>query len=346
MTIYTGPQTFEDPTPSVSQRFGTAIGEGLGGGLSSGLKMLAESRVEEMKTRQLQKLLGSLAPSADRSPGLPQVSVEAPRAAIQEPSDRIEEPSGPPPELSDEDILKVYLTNPKLGKILQAQKENRQKQTAARAKREFEIAKPILKRAGERGEIITQKESALSLMENAIQEENLGFMSLDNLAKITGVEGFRSPKGAQFTSASKEYFLGSLKRAGSRPNQWIEQQIQKMLPLIGQSRAANQTVIETLKTELEVEKEQLRIIRRLAREDENKWGYVKGDIGERAREDLTTFSDKAQKDLEVRLRSIDAQGKVPSVSSDEVRMIDPFGNKRTLKKTDAVEAKKEGYKLL
>ena len=77
------------------------------------------------------------------------------------------------------------------------------------------------------------------MMNDAIASKNLGFWSSDNLAEITGVEAFRSPEGAIFKTASKEYFLGNISRAGARPNQWIEQQISDMMAKIGNLQKMN-----------------------------------------------------------------------------------------------------------
>lgn len=323
MTIYTTPESFIDPTPTPAQRFGSAIGTGL----TSGLEMLAKDRLEKMKHERLQSLISELS-------GRPGITGE------------IEEKTISPGEgISDEAILAVSMQDPMMGKLLQGQKEAREKQVERRAKREFERAKPVLARADERAEEITQKESALNLMEDALKEGNVGFLSPDNLAEITGIEGLRTAKGAQFISSGKEYFLGSLKRAGTRPNQWIEQQIQKMLPKIGRSEKANLTVIEALKSELDIEKEQLDIIDRLSQEDEDKFGYIKGNIGQRARKDLKKFADEEQKKLESRLRDIQERYQPQKIDKKEVVMINPAGERVAVEKKDIKEAKKEGYRI-
>lgn len=323
MTIYTTPESFEDPTPTAGQR----IGGGLGAGLGSGLEILLQSKLQRLgekeKLAQLESLIGGLGSPAQQQQQAP----------------------GREPDISDEQILALSAIDPNLARILQSQKEGRTKATEAKAKREFERAKPVLARADERAEGITQKESSLNLMEDAIQTGNLGFFSPDNLSEVTGIEGLRSAKGAQFISSGKEYFLGSLKRAGARPNQWIEQQIQKMLPKIGRSPEANLTVLEALKSELAVEKEQLDIIDRLSQEDEDNFGYVKNNIDQRTRKELQKFGDQEQKRLEERLRAIQTKPDTTEISVNEILMIDPAGNVRKLKKAQAAEARKEGYKL-
>lgn len=331
MTIYTSPDQFEDQIPSVGQRFGTALGSGMSEGLSSGLQILAQDKVEEMKHQRLQNLISGL--SRGQTSGKEEEISQTSKAP------------DPREMISDERILAVSQIDPNAARLLQSQKESQVKQTESKIKREFERAKPILGRADERAEEIAQKESSLSLMENAIQEGDQGFFSLNNLADVTGIEGLRTPKGAQFISSGKEYFLGSLRRAGPRPNQWIEQQIQKMLPKIGRSEEANQTVIEALKSELSIEKAHLDIIDRLSEEDEKKFGYVRGNIGQRTRKELKTFAEAEQKDLEIRLKAIQPSSYKIKTLKDEVLMYDPSGKLRKLKKSDAIEAKKEGYTL-
>lgn len=321
MTIYTTPEQFEDPTPSPFQRISTRFTQGL----SKGLEQLAEKRLEKLKGQeklsQIQALLGT--PQSQQDP-------EQPREDILS-------------QLSDEDVVKLSLIDPNLAKIIQSQKDIRKRVTESKAKREFERAKPVLLRADERAEGITQKESSLQLMANAVEEGNLGFFSPDNLAELTGIEGLRTGEGAQFISAGKEYFLGSLKRAGARPNQWIEQQIQKMLPKIGRTEEANLTVLEALKSELNIEKEQLNIIDQIAQQDEEKFGYIKGNIGQRTRQKLKKFADEEQRSLEIKLRAIQSR---EELTSSEVIMIDPMGQRRAVDKKEVKEAKKAGYKLL
>jgi len=337
MTIYTTPEAFIDPTPSAGRRFGGAVGRGV----SSGLELLMEAKLRQMgeqeklaqqreKFAQLQSILGG----GDRVQGEPT------RGGL---------PGQIPEEISDEQILTLSEDYPNVAKILQSQKEGRAKVTEAKAKREFERAKPILARADERAEQITQKESSLALMKDAVQTGNLGFFSPDNLAEITGIEGLRTPKGAQFISSGKEYFLGSLKRAGARPNQWIEQQIQKMLPKMGRSEAANLTVLAALESELAIEKQQLDIIDRLAQEDEAQFGYIKGNIGQRTRKELKKFADEEQKRLEISLREIQKTEKViprrEKIETTEVIMIDRQGRQRVVEKKDVKAARAAGYKL-
>lgn len=65
-----------------------------------------------------------------------------------------------------------------------------------------EIDKKVLEKADAIAETLPIKQSALNLMNDAIVGKNLEFFSLDNLAEITGIEGFRSKEGAIFKRKS------------------------------------------------------------------------------------------------------------------------------------------------
>lgn len=234
---------------------------------------------------------------------------------------------------SPEEISAAMLVNPNLGKMYQTQRE-------AHVKREYDRAKPVLLKADERAEALPQKELALESMMDAIKEGDLGFFSKDNLAELTGIEGLRTAKGAQFIASSKEYFLGSLKRAGARPNQWIEQQIQKMLPKVGRSKEANMTVAQMLKSEMAIERANSDILERLSNEDIQKYGYVRGDLGSRASKELKKFAENEQKGLEKRLRSIAGE---PKASKGTVLMRDPNGKLREIPAKQVNDARKAGY---
>jgi len=56
MTIYTTPESFEDQTPSASQRIGGSFTKGL----TSGLELLAKDRLEKMKMQRTQDFLKEL----------------------------------------------------------------------------------------------------------------------------------------------------------------------------------------------------------------------------------------------------------------------------------------------
>ena len=318
--------------------WGSNIGKGLGQGISAGLEDILQNKMEAVKQerqqaaqQQQQEAMAQQYEALGLPPGLASLNPTVQKQILQQQAQEKlfgqlfgggqlpdaaggeellvgEEtvstgPSGRK-EFTDEQIAAVSLLNPQLGGTLQKQKEAKFAKAAKEEEFGSKRAQKFFANLDERAEGMVQKESALANMEDALQGGNLGFFSPDNLANITGIEGLRSPKGAQFITSGKEFFLGSLKRAGARPNQWIEQQIQKMLPQVGRSQEANLTVVEALKSEMAIERAQQEIAEELLDA-----GIPKGKIMSETNKRLRQFAVEEQKRLRKRLGEIAGEKK-------------------------------------
>ncbi len=166
-----------------------------------------------------------------------------------------------------------------------------------RASKVFELADTI-------AETLPQKRTALNLMKEATTTGNLDFFSKDNLAEISGMEGLRSPEGAIFKTASKEYFLGNISRAGSRPNQWIEQQIADMMAKIGRSKEANLSVERALENEIDLDQERLRLTDEVSDRLKRDKNFDLSQLGREVQKGMTSYSNKKQLELFNDLRAI------------------------------------------
>lgn len=201
---------------------------------------------------------------------------------------------------------------------------------------------------------IPQKETALNLMDDAVVNKDLSFFTLDNLAELTGIEGFRSKEGAIFKTAAKEYFLGNLQRAGARPNQWIEQQIQDMLTKIGRSTAANLSVSRTLRNELDIDKERVRITEEISDRLRSEGDLSEGKLGSMVNKELSMYAENKQRELFNDLRAIKA---IDENTPQKFKRVDDGGKPSTVmvqallkqfnNDTEKAreEAKKLGYKF-
>lgn len=171
-------------------------------------------------------------------------------------------------------------------------------------KYQSELSTPFLKKVDESRDAVRQKEGALDLMTNAIEEGNLGFFSKDNFANFLGRfgEGLRTTKGAQLINAQKEFLLSNISRAGARPNQWIEQQIANMLAKTGRSEEANLTVTEALRAETELERKKIQVTDELADQYRKEVGYVPSNIGAMVDKQLKPYAEEVQNRLAYRLR--------------------------------------------
>jgi len=215
-------------------------------------------------------------------------------------------------EISDEELVNrtgapyKEVSEPAKAELNRRQKatEVSQKKEEGKIKRHTDLSQKVLESSNEIAETLPQLESALGLMENAIANKDLSFWSKDNLAELTGIEGLRSPEGAIFKTAAKEFFLGSIARAGARPNQWIEQQISDMMTKIGRSPEANLSVSRALRNELDLKKERVRLTEEISNDLENSLGYIPRDLGNRVNKELAFYADKKQTELFNDLRAI------------------------------------------
>lgn len=197
--------------------------------------------------------------------------------------------------------------------ILKGRDEERnltQKKNESWTKFGMERAKKVLDKAEEIAQTLPVKTTALKLMVDSIANKNLSFFSPDNLAEITGIEAFRSPEGALFKTAAKEYFLGNISRAGARPNQWIEQQIADMMTKVGRSTEANLSVARALQNETDLDKERVRLTENLFNDLKTRDKDI-GDLGPLVNNRLSKFAEEKQNELFNDLRAIKtvAQGK-------------------------------------
>jgi hypothetical protein len=198
---------------------------------------------------------------------------------------------------------------PEIANIAKTELQRRdlsQKRFESERKYQGELSTPFLKKIDEQRDSVRQKTSAVELMQNAIEQGNIGFFSKDNFANFLGKygEGLRTAKGAQLLNAQKEFLLGNIQRAGSRPNQWIEQQISQMLARVGRSKEANLTVTEALKTETDLENQKIKITDELSERFRNDLGYVPANIGAQVDKQLAEYANEAQKKLAYRLRDL------------------------------------------
>ena len=170
-----------------------------------------------------------------------------------------------------------------------------------------DIGKKVLERADEIAETLPQKEAALNIAKQAIVDGNLGFFTRDNLAELFGIEGLRSKEGAVFKTSMKEFLLGSLVRAGSRPNQWIEQQISDMAAKIGRSPEANLSVVRAIQNEIDIEKERIRLTDEISDQITNTTGDYK-KLGAMINTRLAKYAEQKQNELYNDLRAIKSIG--------------------------------------
>jgi hypothetical protein len=234
----------------------------------------------------------------------------------------------------------LSLINPNLAESFRKGEEEKLKIFKEQAKQEFTRLQPILKELDKEKGQYAIKKNALDSLESSIRRGSSGF-SLDYLADKFGLEWLRSPEAAEFITASKEFFLGSLARAGSRPNQWIEQQLRTFLPQLGRSQEANLVVTEILRTNLEIDRARANFINQVMQEDYEQFGLLRPNVQERAEQRLDAYADAAKADLERRVANVIFDNPNPENSI----LVDEHGNTYNLSPEQVPGALKKGLKL-
>lgn len=336
MSIPLDPALYEDLSPSAAQTIATALGQSLGIfganalqnyqlarslenlGLPSSLSALPKnlqdiSLKNYLDRQRLQNILGLL-PNYQNQEQVPSANFE--EAGVDPTFTTLETKPSPinrlvQMERANRIAIELAAVDPQVAQAYRAGEEAKQKLLSARSEREHERLKPIVKTLDQNIIQAIPKQSALNNLRNAIAEGNIGGISRDYLADLTGAEFLRTAKGTQFLTASKEFFLGSISRAGARPNQWIEQQIRSFLPQLGRSREANLIATEMLQADLNVQKKYPEIINQIIDSDYNTYGDLQFNVLGRAQKALDVYANQQQDLLERKMIDIVYPSEVP-----------------------------------
>tara|TARA_R110002126_G_scaffold34635_1_gene107026 strand:- start:33418 stop:34737 length:1320 start_codon:yes stop_codon:yes gene_type:complete len=158
-------------------------------------------------------------------------------------------------------------------------------------------------------EAIPKKRSALRHARSAVESDQVGAFSINQLAdSIGGAAGdiLRTAKGSQLVTAGKENLLGNMARVSAKAqNQWFEQRLASMFPRVGQSKEANLAIQEMLEAELVMEDAYLKKFDEFAAEDEALYGYPKKDVERRARQAVEHLEDVSFNRSAYRLRQLE-----------------------------------------
>jgi hypothetical protein len=206
--------------------------------------------------------------------------------------------------ITDAQIAQASAVDPNIGRSLQHSKDVALREKREQAKmdfaqnkltrhEDFEIIKPVIQELSQVRKNIPFQEQAIEDIKNAAPD--VGWR--DYIADVAGFEPGRTAEGAKLKTALKDFFLSDLTRAGSRPNQWIEQQLSDALPKLGRSPEANLIVAEGMSFKVDLAKKRMEIMDDLIEKDRQKYGYVKPDIDTRSYKLLKPFVEQRKKDM-------------------------------------------------
>lgn len=155
-------------------------------------------------------------------------------------------------------------------------------------------------------ESLPKKIASLRHARNAIDSRQVGALSLNNLANITGVDAFRTAKGGELVTAGKENLLSNMSRVSAKgQNIWFEQRLASMFPLVGQTEEANLAIQEMLESETFMDEAYLKKFDEIAAADEAQFGYPRKDVDRRARQAVEHLEDIAFNRSAYRIRQLE-----------------------------------------
>lgn len=299
-----------DRPPSFGENLGRALGGGISEGISSRLGSFLKQKEDKAKIQNQMELLKSIVPGLFSQQDI--IESNASTAGTSPAQEVSLIPSTPSkPNISDQQIAAVSLVNPNFARVLQDQNKMKQKERIESNRQlenkrnfEFERAKPVLLEADELSKTFNARKSNLNLAETAINEGNLGGFDSDYLAEIFNYEPLRSKSGAQLKSAVKDNFIKTISSVGSRPNQWVEQQVDSAMIKLGKSKEANLAINEIAKAQLDIEEQRLKNIYEISDKYEKDFGFVPGKIGRLADEATKSYTDLRQEQLAYSLREL------------------------------------------
>lgn len=257
-------------------------------------------------------------------------------------------------DIPDYEIAQLQLAEPGLANMIQRMKDTaireRQEEEKAERRREenenkiereekrdlrefhMKYSKPEVERVDKMEQDLARKEFALDLGREAIESGNIGGFSKDFLADKYNLPFLKSSKGAQLTLAAKEQLFPNLNRISAKAqNQYMEQRMASMVPLLGQSDESNMTVQTILEGEADLDKAYIDEFRKLQDLDNaSPLGVEKKDIKQRAIRNVQVKNKEIMRRTAYRLREIEEKEKGLDKVKSKVGKNVPKGTPATL----------------
>ena len=239
---------------------------------------------------------GPLATAMQQSPKDSPISIIKSGMATKQPMETMFN-MGDVRNLGDSELLRLAsMPNPIANKVAKTEIEMRKlNQQKFNDERNFNAkgAEEAEKKVSALRESIPKKRQAFEMARQAIASGEVGAFSINNFAERLGIPELQTAKGAQLLTASKEFLLGNMARVSAKgQNQWFEQRLAAMFPQIGKSRAANETITEMLQADLALDEAYVTEYNKLAKQDQEQYGYIKKNIEQRAYENIAPIEKK------------------------------------------------------
>ena len=186
-------------------------------------------------------------------------------------------------------IASPYENIRRFGEALLAKRNSVSGKEAEETKRNLEQSKPAREEINSIRTSIGRKKLAINMAENAINSGEVGFLSLNKLADITGIDALKTAHGAALGAAAKENLFSNLANVTAKgQNVFIEKAIFDNFPKIGQSKQANMTFLVAQKAEIAMEEAYLKAWDDIVTRE----GGAKADTADRAKKEASKEYNK------------------------------------------------------
>lgn len=200
-------------------------------------------------------------------------------------------------EYSMDEIYAASKIDSNLAKSMEEQNKLSQKKFEAGRKFHTERSSKFLNSVQETAEGLREREVALQSAMSAVQSGQMTPFGGDFWADLLNAPQLRTASGAELQAAAKVNLMGSLKKFGARPNQFIEKQVSDAFSKAGESAEAQMAKLKILESVLEMEKKQIDLADYLADQDREKYGYVREDIDSRVRKLMVPIAEERMQEL-------------------------------------------------
>jgi hypothetical protein len=159
---------------------------------------------------------------------------------------------------------------------------------------------PFRKSVNDLRDKVLKEKTSLDLAESAVKTgETSGIMQF--VANKYNLDPMKTPSSVLLNTAAKEFLTGGVKSLGSKGmNQFIEQRMLGMFPAVGQSQEANLSVIEAIRSQIDLDNKKIELYDQL--EDAYKDNPTK--MEKEVYKQLNEYADKRKNELSYKLSQI------------------------------------------
>lgn len=292
--------------PTFGSQLGQGLGQGFGSGLNEGLSMALSNMLERKKQeKKMSDIFSALGIS-------PQQQNPSGRSLVQSTENTSMKPlTAKALELTPEKVAAVSMIDPNLGKVFATLHETQQR--TSEKEKEFQRSRSTkyLDKISAAAEGLPERRIAVNSAKTAIQSGEMQPFGGDFWADVLHAPQLKSASGAALATAAKTNLIGSLSQiSGARPNQFIEQQIDRAFAKAGQTKEANMAQMDIIEAKLDIDEKVTELANQMADEYAQQLGYVPENIDREVQKAVKPYAENRMKELAYDLqRNIEASQK-------------------------------------